>query len=258
MKFDVLILVVVMVLVVYSKDYRTKSKGITIQPVSQVKWEKLNPARGNKSPQAATLWGNRQSEVETAFLAKFVNGFSSPPHIHNVSYRAIVIDGLIHNDDPQAAVMWMPKGSFWTQPAGEAHITSAKAKNNIVLVEIDKGPYLVKPENQKFDNGERPFNIHASNTIWTQQGKFSSAPLWKNSEGLITGTMLKFSGKVRIKSKFARLVIISGKLRVKNQIKTSLAPGSLITLKRSRVYLRCMEKSDCLLYVKTNEKLNVR
>jgi hypothetical protein len=63
---------------------------------SEVEWEKLNPARGDKSPQAATLWGDRKGTVSTGFLAKLVDGFSSPPHIHNATYRAVVISGSIH------------------------------------------------------------------------------------------------------------------------------------------------------------------
>ena len=112
---------------------------------SDVKWEQLNPARGDKSPKAGTLWGDRKGAVPTGFLAKFVDGFSSPPHIHNITYRAVVISGGIHNDDPNAAAMWMPAGSFWTQPKGEVHITAAKGNTNVALVEIDKGPYLVLP-----------------------------------------------------------------------------------------------------------------
>ncbi len=48
---------------------------------SEIVWEKLNPARGDQSPQAGTVWGDRNAEVPTGFLAKFVDGFSSPPHI---------------------------------------------------------------------------------------------------------------------------------------------------------------------------------
>ena len=62
--------------------------------------------------------------------------------------------------------MWMKPGSFWTQPAGESHITSAKGEENIALVEINQGPYLVKPTSEAYDNGERPVNIEASNIVW--------------------------------------------------------------------------------------------
>ena len=148
---------------------------------SEVDWEQLNPARGDKSPKAATLWGDRRGPVPTGFLAKFVDGFSSPPHIHNITYRAVVISGAIHNDDPAAAKMWMSPGSFWTQPKGEIHITAAKGSNTIALVEIDKGPYLVLPKEQAFDSGERPINLDASNIVWVDVpgiSSSSSGPRW--------------------------------------------------------------------------------
>lgn len=138
---------------------------------SEIIWEKLNPARGDKSPQAGTIWGDRKGAVATGFLAKFVDGFSSPPHIHNVTYRAVVIKGSVHNDDPKAENMWMKPGSFWTQPVGESHITSAKGEENIALVEIDKGPYLVKPISEAYDSGERPINIDVSNLVWLNNKK---------------------------------------------------------------------------------------
>lgn len=110
---------------------------------SEVKWEKLNPARGDQSPLAGTIWGDRNGIEATGFLVKFADGFSSPPHIHNITYRAVVISGAIHNDDPQAEKMWMKPGSFWTQPLGESHSTASKGES-MALVEIDNGPYLVK------------------------------------------------------------------------------------------------------------------
>ena len=136
---------------------------------SEVKWEKLNPARGDKSPQAGTLWGDRKGTVSTGFLARFVDGFSSPPHIHNAIYRAVVISGTIHNDAPDAVDMWMPAGSFWTQPKGEVHITAARGATNVALVEVDKGPYLVLPIEEAFDSGKRPVNVDASNIVWVDQ-----------------------------------------------------------------------------------------
>ncbi|NIP39297.1 MAG: DUF4437 domain-containing protein, partial [Candidatus Dadabacteria bacterium] len=134
--------------------------------MSEVKWEQLNPARGDKSPMAGNLWGNRNESGPSGFLVKFVDGFSSPPHIHNVSYRGVVISGLIHNDDLSAKHVWMPQGSFWTQPAGEVHITAAKGNENIAYIEIDNGPFLVRAADEAFDNGERPVNIDKSKLVW--------------------------------------------------------------------------------------------
>lgn len=59
--------------------------NVTISPTnkvvlsSEIEWEKLNPARGDKSPQAGTIWGDRKGAVATGFLAKFVDGFC---HLH--------------------------------------------------------------------------------------------------------------------------------------------------------------------------------
>ena len=38
--------------------------------LSEVKWSPLNPARGDQSPQAGTLWGDRNEKVPTGFLVK--------------------------------------------------------------------------------------------------------------------------------------------------------------------------------------------
>ena len=213
-------------------DRSTNTPEVEILPVSDVEWQKLNPARGDKSPQAGTLWGDRGSHkhdhedahtdcpicgqsgrvgpVPTGFLAKFVDGFSSPPHIHNVTYRAVVINGLVHNDDPDAAHMWMPAGSFWTQPKGEVHITAAKGEEVMALVEIDTGPYLVLPPEEAFDSGERPINVDASNLVWVDPAGFlpsSDGPkvayLWGAvANGESNGTFLKlptcFTGTIHI------------------------------------------------------------
>ena len=229
-------------------------RGIIILPVSKVKWEKLNPARGDKSPQAATLWGDRKGSLATAFLAKFVDGFSSPPHIHNVSYRAIVIEGLVHNDDPKAETMWMPQGSYWTQPAGEAHITSAKGKTNIALVEINSGPYLVKPTKQKFDNGERPYNIHASNIIWSDDGDFKLVNLWKNKSGIVIGRLLKFQRSLKLKIEDSKLVLIKGEIKARDHL---LEAGSLISVERkANVEIACKTK-ECVLYLKSDNNFQI-
>lgn len=68
-----------------------------------LEWGDLNPARGASSPRAANLWGDRSTPGAAGFLVKFREGFSSPPHIHNVTYRALVLEGEVHNDDPDAA-----------------------------------------------------------------------------------------------------------------------------------------------------------
>ncbi|GAB3476738.1 DUF4437 domain-containing protein [Marinomonas epiphytica] len=156
------------------------------QPTSKVvaadniEWGYLNPLRGKLSPGAADLWERRTSDTATGMLVRFNKGFESPPHIHNITYRGIVIDGLMHNDAPNATKMWMPQGSFWTQPAGEDHTTAANGENNLIYLEIDSGPYLVQPSAEKFDNGECPLNLHTDNIVWLNKNDLHNI----NAEGV--------------------------------------------------------------------------
>ena len=195
---------------VSSQSANPKPEAMPVSEVvlkSDVQWGPLNPARGDQSPKAGKLWGDRTGSGPSGFLVEFVKGFSSPPHIHNVTYRGVVISGLLHNDDPSAKSMWMPTGSFWTQPAGEAHITAAEGRRNLAYIEIEEGPYLVRPAEEAFDNGERPVNVNksnivwldASNMVWIDQPKTSvsiNSPkvafLWGNpQDDQLNGTLIK-------------------------------------------------------------------
>lgn len=98
-------------------DIKTINEVVTADNVEWGGW--LNPLRGDKSPAAGKLWGGDRTKNEPAgFLVKFNKGFSSPPHIHNITYRGVVIKGLLHNDDENAEKQWLPAGSYWQQPAG--------------------------------------------------------------------------------------------------------------------------------------------
>lgn len=189
----------------------------------EANWGFLNPLRGKLSPGAADLWGDRGKDRATGMLVRFDKGFASPPHIHNITYRGVVIAGLMHNDDPDAAKTWMPIGSFWTQPAGADHITAADGEQNLIYLEIDSGPYLVKPSAEQFDNGERALNLHASNLVWLDESELHSidaegvetAYLWGGSgSGRTGGSMVKlpagFEGQIDIDATEFRAVVIAG------------------------------------------------
>jgi mannose-6-phosphate isomerase-like protein (cupin superfamily) len=242
---------------------------------SEIVWEKLNPARGDKSPQAGTVWGDRKGTVPTGFLAKFVDGFSSPPHIHNVTYRAVVLKGNIHNDDPNAESMWMKPGSFWIQPEGESHITSAKGKENMAYVEIDHGPYLVKPTEKAFDNGERPINIDASNVVWLDNSKTnwidskSNAELsflWEsntidNLKGLFIKLPKGYKGQLESDGDIFHSIAIMGELDYKlpksGEIKT-LDAGSYFNSTNKTIHdITNNSKTETILYIRTNGKISI-
>ncbi|KAA3605891.1 MAG: DUF4437 domain-containing protein [Calditrichaeota bacterium] len=237
---------------------------------SEIVWEKLNPVRGDKSPQAGTIWGDRKGTAPTGFLAKFVDGFSSPPHIHNVTYRAVVIKGKIHNDDPKAENMWMQSGSFWTQPQGESHITSAKGKENIALVEIDNGPYLVKPPSEAFDNGERPVNIDASNIVWltadktnwvSSKSKAAISFLWESKEsngekGLFVKLPKGFKGKIKSDGNILHSVVIQGEMNYKmpeTKETKKLDAGSYFGATDKAIHkVSNSSESEIIIYIRTN------
>ncbi|MDJ0981713.1 MAG: DUF4437 domain-containing protein [Kiloniellales bacterium] len=238
---------------------------------ADVKFIPLNPLRGDLSPKSGKLWGNIREDVSSGMLVTFADGFQSPPHIHNITYRAVVIDGAVHNDDPTAEKMWMEPGSFWTQPVGESHITAAKGQNPTIFLEILSGPYLVKPEKEAFDAGERPINVEARNIMWLDAADTTwitgvgpkLAYLW----GEITseeknGTFVKlpagYSGKLSTVAPLMRVVTIRGVTQVQvsgGSDKHKLDPGSYFgSTGKASHELSCLSGDECILYLHTEGK----
>lgn len=249
--------------------------------MSEVEWSPLNPARGDQSPQAGNLWGDRTESEASGFLVKFEDGFSSPPHIHNITYKGVVINGLIHNDDPNAENMWLPAGSFWTQPAGEVHTTSADDSNNLAYIEIEEGPYLVLPTEEAFDNGEKPINVYESNIVWLDASNITwidhsemsasadgakVAFLWGNPhDDELNGTLVKlssgFTGKIRSNDATLRAILIQGKSQYQVPGETeekTLEPGSYFGSDGETAHqVSCEAEEECIIYVRTEGKYDV-
>ena len=249
---------------------------------SNLKFVPLNPARGDAAPQAGVLWGDIRKDVPSGVLLRFAAGFSSPPHIHNITYRAVVISGAIYNGGENATKLWMGPGSFWTQPAGEPHITAGAASGGATaFLEIMEGPYLVQPSKLAFDNGERPVNLEARNVVWlnpsdvtwVDSGAKSSASqsakiafLWGSPDtGIKNGTFLKlpagFQGKLVGNASQLRAVVIRGE--VAHQLtgkpeSSKLMPGSYFGSKgRVQHRVLCEGGSECIIYVRTECKYEV-
>ncbi len=251
---------------------------VEVRLASEIHWQKLNPARGDASPQAGTIWGDQTKDGESGFLVKFVDGFSSPPHIHNITYRGIVLGGGLHNNDPEATPMWMKVGSYWTQPAGEIHITSARGAS-IGYVEIQSGPYLVKPSSEAFDNGERPINVDVTNIVWLDasntswvKGKTNADAsqnvqmtfMWGNPKSkMVSGTMVKlpagFSGKLNTESSDFKVIVIEGETKLHldggKEVKILTAGGYFGSAGRASHHVTC--KDRCTIYVRTKGKYAV-
>ena len=258
----------------------TKSKDEVVT-TSDIKWGYLNPLRGDKSPAAGKLWGDRTDTQAAGFLVKFNKGFTSPPHIHNVTYRGVVIKGLLHNDDPKAESMWLPPGSFWAQPAGEAHITAAEGEENLAYIEIQEGPYLVKPTTEAFDSGERPVNVDKSNLVWLNASDIiwvsqantkedTNAPkvafLWGSyKKGELSGKLIKlppgFTGEIHNQSPNFRAVIIQGTVKLQvsgKEKKSTLEAGSYFGAAQNSAHkITSTADQESIIYIRTNGKFEI-
>ena len=258
------------------------SSNVEVVPSSQLKFIPLNPARGDASPQAGVLWGDIRKDVPSGILLRFAKGFASPPHIHNITYRAVVISGALHNDDPNAERMWMGPGSFWTQPAGENHITAAPSNGGATaFLEILEGPYLVQPSKEAFDNGEFPINMAASNITWLnandvtwvdktataqQTDSVQVAYLWGQPRaGEKNGTFLKlpsrFEGTLKSGAAVLRAVVISGDVQHQHSENTDpikLRTGSYFGSKsQAQHLLTCESNNGCIIYVRTEGRYTI-
>ncbi|WP_271767888.1 DUF4437 domain-containing protein [Aquimarina algiphila] len=252
-------------------DRTSKNEVVTVE---NIEWGWLNPLRGDKSPAAGKLWGDRTKNEPAGFLVKFKKGFSSPPHIHNITYRGVVIQGLLHNDDENAEKQWLPAGSYWQQPAGEAHITAADGEENMAFLDIQEGPYLVKPTSEAFDNGERPVNVDETNLVWltandiewvAEKSNIETAFLWGvHNEKQLRATLLRlpagFNGSIKNLSPNFRAVVISGRLThqfTTKDTKKVLEPGSYFGVKENATSKISTDKKT-VIYIRSNGDFKVK
>ncbi|MGD1901953.1 MAG: DUF4437 domain-containing protein [Geitlerinemataceae cyanobacterium] len=250
--------------------------------VADVTWEQLNPARGDLSPQAANLWGSRTEPGPAGFLLKPVDGFRSPPHIHNVAYRGVAIAGELHNDDPNAEDMFMPLGSFWTQPAGGVHITAAKGEDALAYIEVEDD-FGVQPADEAFESDERPVNVDVTNLIWldasttdwvkganrpSRIGSAEIAFLWGNpqeadTDSQLNGTLVKlpagFSGTIHSQGATFRAIVIQGKPQYGAYYSDEtqpLEPGSYFGSIGESIH-RVSAEEESVIYVRVNGTFEV-
>ena len=238
--------------------------------ISEVEWQQLNPKRGDKSPKAATLWGDRNGPGASGFLLKPVDGFSSPPHVHTAYYHGVVIGGTIHNAEPSAKEMYIPPGSFWTQPEGGVHITACKG-NCLAYIEMEGG-YDVHPVENATRNETLATSLHASNITWVDPpGMTASADgpkiavLWGSpQDDQPSGTLVKLpaglTGTMRSHGSTFHAVTIQGRHKYREPDKdnaTNLEPGSYFSSKgRSMREVSCEMGEDCIVYVRSGRRFD--
>ncbi len=239
--------------------------ALTVRSMDTLEWGALNPARGDSSPRAANVWGDRSTEGPAGFLVQFAQDFASPPHIHNVSYRGVVLEGEVHNDDPGAAALRLPPGAYWTQPRGESHITSAYAEVNLAYIEIDQGPYLVHPASAAFDSGEQPLNMHPRNITWlnTHSSRWVDtsnaylAFLWGDTtggEGF--GSLLKLEARSNVRltteGSLFHAVVVQGELEIGEA--QSVRVGAYVgATKPQSLSINVIGEGEALLYIRTEK-----
>lgn len=238
---------------------------------AEVEWQQLNPARGEMSPKAGALWGDRTGPGAAGFLLKPIDGFLSPPHIHNVAYRGVVIRGAIHNDDPDAEPMYMPTGSFWTQPAGGVHVTGARGSTVLAYIEVDDA-FRVLPAERAFVGEDRPINVHATNLVWVPAPGASAADgariayLWGDPQGdQPSGVLVKlpsrFAGTLRGQGSTFRGVVIEGRLTYEHPAmhgRGAMAPGSYFGSTDGATHeVACGAELDCVIYARMEGRVEV-
>lgn len=240
------ILLVLLLLVAGCSRLMTVKKVVSFPDVT---WQQLNPARGDQSPRAGVLWGDRTGPGPAGFLLNPKDGFRSPPHIHNVMYRGVVISGLLHNDDPGAADMFMAAGSYWTQPAGEVHVTAAKGEDALAYIEVEDS-FGVLPAAEAFDSGAQALNVYESNIVWRSISPgVKVVDLWENPVGTLVQTGPDATVKLQGEGK---VIVISGLLRVGELV---LKPGSKFDYINAEVI--SASNAPCIFYVRSSNKLKL-
>ncbi|MDE0101052.1 MAG: DUF4437 domain-containing protein [Bryobacterales bacterium] len=239
--------------------------------VSEAEWQQLNPKRGDKSPRAATLWGDRDGPGPSGFLLKPVDGFSSPPHVHTAPYHGVVISGTIHNAEPSASDLFLPPGSFWTQPEGGVHITACKG-DCLAYIEFEGG-YDVLPVEHATGDPVTAVTMQPTSIPWGDpSGTTASAngpkvaELWGAPQGdQPGGSLVRLpagkTGTIRSDSGAFHAVAIDGRAKHrevgKNHV-TPLDPGTYFMAQAGSEHrVSCVEEADCTLYVRSRGSLQV-
>ncbi len=252
-----------------SKPASEPPSGVVL--VSDADWQQLNPKRGDQSPKAATLWGDRAGPGPSGFLLKPVDGFSSPPHVHTAPYLGVVISGAIHNAEPSAEVLFLPPGSFWTQPEGAVHITAC-SRDCLAYIEFEGG-YDVLPVEGATGDPATAVALQPASIPWEDRtGPPASAngpqvaELWGDPQaGQPSGSLVRIpagkTGTIRTDTWMFHAVAIDGRAKYREEGKNQAAPldpgAYFLARAGSDHQISCGEEADCTLYVRSRGRIQV-
>jgi hypothetical protein len=105
-----------------------------IKPFETLQFSPLKPGE----PQIAPVRGDPEREG-SAIVMKMGRG-AFPMHTHTASYHLVVIKGVMKHwgaDGSQKSAPPMKPGSYWYQPAGQAHGDSCESKECVWFISFD-------------------------------------------------------------------------------------------------------------------------
>ncbi len=100
----------------------------------QVDYQPLNPARGDASPQAGTLWGDLDDGGLSASFVKLPAGHTSDLSVESDRLRAVIVDGaLIHSVAGLETQSELGAGGFFESDAGVPHALACHPESDCLV-----------------------------------------------------------------------------------------------------------------------------
>lgn len=93
---------------------------------------------------AGPAYGNIQNGRHGTFI-RLPAGFVSPAHTHTEDYYAVVIEGVMANDPPDAKPVPLPAGSYYFQQGEEPHVTQCLSETGCLLFMVQPGKFDFAP-----------------------------------------------------------------------------------------------------------------
>lgn len=107
-----------------------------VSPIESLKFS----AKKAGEPQIAPVRGNPEKEA-SSIVMKMGRG-TFPMHTHTANYQLVVIKGVMKHWDANGSQKTAPRmgpGSFWYQPAGQAHGDACESDECVWFISFD-GP----------------------------------------------------------------------------------------------------------------------
>ena len=93
---------------------------------------------------AGPAYGNIQNGRHGTFI-RLPAGFISPAHTHTEDYYAVVIEGVMANDPPDAKPVPLPAGSYYFQQGEEPHVTQCLSETGCLFFMVQPGKFDFAP-----------------------------------------------------------------------------------------------------------------